>query len=47
MVAFHPADEPLPEPDADAQRQHPGDDGAEGDVGEQARTGKMVEMGEK
>ena len=40
-------DEPLSEPDADAQRQHPGYDGSEGDVGEQSRTREIVEMGKK
>ena len=45
-MTFHPTDEPLSEPDADAQRQHPSYDGTEGYVGEQSRTGEIVEMGE-
>lgn len=46
-MAFHPTDEPLSEPDADTQCQHPGYDSAEGDVCEQACAGEIVEMGEQ
>jgi hypothetical protein len=46
-MTFHPTDEPLSEPDADTQRQHPGYDGTERDVGEQACAKEIVEMGKE
>jgi hypothetical protein len=46
-MTFHPKDEPLSEPDADAQRKHPSCNGAERYVGEQSRAGEFVEMGKK
>jgi hypothetical protein len=43
-MTFHPKDEPLSEPDADAQRKHPSCYGAERYVGEQTYTKQRVEI---